>query len=76
MYGNTKFTAWRGSETDKGVYRYSDEDRPEAMVSESVATGSFVVRITADDVKVNNWRDLCGFNYLGVLCVEGVGVTV
>lgn len=31
-YGNNKFTAWRGSDDDKGVYRYSDDDRSEFMV--------------------------------------------
>ena len=51
-YGNTKFTAWRGVENDKGVYRYSDEDRPEAMISETVATGSFILRVTPEDQKV------------------------
>jgi len=50
-YGNNKFTAWRGVDEDTGVYRYSDDDREEFMVSESVATGRLTLRLTSDDVK-------------------------
>eukprot|EP00667_Euglena_gracilis_P008020 EG_transcript_8111 len=50
-YGNNKFTAWRGSDDDKGVYRYSDDDRSEFMVSESVATGKFQLKLTSDEIK-------------------------
>lgn len=50
-YGNTKFTAWRGTDSDRGVYRYSDEDRPEAQVSEVVATGGLRLVVSADTTK-------------------------
>ena len=51
-YGNSKFTAWRGVENDTGVYRYSDDDRVDAAVSESVANGTVTVKFTSDELKV------------------------
>jgi|Transcript_14570 hypothetical protein len=50
-YGNSKFTAWRGVENDTGVYRYSDDDRVDAAVSESVANGTVTVKFTSDELK-------------------------
>mmetsp|Transcript_126955 Transcript_126955/g.219749 ORF Transcript_126955/g.219749 Transcript_126955/m.219749 type:complete len:327 (-) Transcript_126955:272-1252(-) len=50
-YGNIKFTAWCGEEGETGVYRYSDEYRQDTMISESVAQGSFTMKLTSDDLK-------------------------
>eukprot|EP00993_Chasmostoma_nieuportense_P001732 NODE_2587_length_1142_cov_27.506404_g2467_i0.p1 GENE.NODE_2587_length_1142_cov_27.506404_g2467_i0~~NODE_2587_length_1142_cov_27.506404_g2467_i0.p1 ORF type:complete len:321 (-),score=65.36 NODE_2587_length_1142_cov_27.506404_g2467_i0:124-1086(-) len=69
-YGNTKFTAWRGTENDKGVYRYSDEDRSESLVSEAVAVGAFTWKCSSDDLKSLKQRQETSEGLLRTL-VEG-----